>query len=90
MMAFSSQMDVYQSYKFKDYLTALSEKDIDVFSENIIFLVAALFLSLPLSIATKRLEASIRSLFIPFVRFPFTPSFLLSFYLSLLFIFIYV
>eukprot|EP00026_Physarum_polycephalum_P005872 Phypoly_transcript_05911.p1 GENE.Phypoly_transcript_05911~~Phypoly_transcript_05911.p1 ORF type:complete len:586 (+),score=83.37 Phypoly_transcript_05911:61-1818(+) len=59
MMFFSSQMDVYQSYKFKDYLTALSEKDIDVFSENIVFLVAALFLSLPLSIATKRLEAII-------------------------------
>jgi putative ATP-binding cassette transporter len=59
MMAVSSQMDVYQSYKFKDYLTALSEKDLDVFSENIVFLIATLFLSLPLTIVTKRLEAII-------------------------------
>ena len=57
MMVVSSQIDVYQSYKFKDYLTALSEKDIDVFTENIFSLVAVLFISLPLSITIQRLEA---------------------------------
>ncbi len=56
-MVVSSQIDVQQSYIFKDFFTALTSKNVDVFSDNMIFYLVVICLSLPMSIATRRLEA---------------------------------
>lgn len=58
-MAISSQMEVYQSYKFKDYSTALSNKDFEFFSENLFYFVQIIVFSLPMRVAVLRLEAII-------------------------------
>eukprot|EP01111_Echinosteliopsis_oligospora_P014306 TRINITY_DN5362_c1_g1_i2.p1 TRINITY_DN5362_c1_g1~~TRINITY_DN5362_c1_g1_i2.p1 ORF type:complete len:175 (-),score=44.27 TRINITY_DN5362_c1_g1_i2:87-611(-) len=59
LMFASSRMDVWQSYKFKDYLTALTNKDVEKFAEDLLFFVVILVSSIPISLITRRLETNI-------------------------------